>query len=120
MLLLSRSVGNGVFLRMRSGRNCVILTIVPGLGQPSMASTVTRSSQKSPDIRTIGFSFLLPVFGATTPFAMPCSTAYIGRRPSLRAIRASRAASTSIQATSAVYTTTGTTVNPSVPSQNKN
>lgn len=65
MPLLSPSAGNGVCLRLMNGKSCLILTIVPGHGRPSMASTVTRFSQRSPVTRIIGSSFLLPVIGTT-------------------------------------------------------
>ena len=116
----SPSAGNGVFLRMRSGRNCVILTIVPGLGRPSMASTVTRFSQRSPVTRIIGYSFLLPVIGATATFTLSDCTASIGHRPSVRIIRATRTMCTSIQASSAGAATFGISAPLFVLSQNKN
>ena len=119
MPLLSPSAENGVCLRMRSGLNCVMLTIVPGLGRPSMASTVTRSSQKSPVTRIIGYSFLLPVIGTATTLTMLDPTAIIGHRPFLRTVRTTRSACPSIQAASAITTPSGLTADPSVLSQNK-
>ena len=120
MPLLSPSAGNGVCLRMRSGMNCVILTIVPGLGRPSMESTVTRSSQKSPDIRTIGSSFLLPVIGTTTTLTWSESSVTIGHHPSIRTIRATRTLCSSIHPAPASSTTAGMPAFLSVLSQNKN
>ena len=118
MRLLSPLAGVGVCLRMKSGGNCVILTIVSGLGQPSMESMVSKSSQRSPVIQIIGSSFLLPVYGATTICTMPSPTATIGLRPSIRTVRTTRTTCASIQAASAGTTTSGTSANPSVPSQN--
>ena len=100
--------------------NCVILTIVPGLGRPSMESTVTRSSQKSPDIRTIGSSFLLPVIGTTTTLTWSDPSVTIGHRPSIRTIRATRTFGSSIHPAPARSTTAGLSAFLSVLSQNKN
>ena len=119
MRLLSPLVENGVCLRMLSGMNWRIPRIVPGLGQPSMASTVTRFSQRSLVTQIIGYSFLLPVVGATTICTVSGPTAAIGLRPSIWSVRATRAAWASIQAASAGTAATGTTADPSVPSQNK-
>ena len=85
-----------------------------------MASTVAKSSQRSPVTRIIGYSFLLPVIGTTTAFTMSDPTAIIGHRPSIRTIRAARTAWTSIQAATAGTSTTGISADLSVLSQNKN
>ena len=85
-----------------------------------MASKVTRFSQRSPVIRTIGSSFLLLVIGAATLLPVSESAATIGLRPSIWAIRTARSTCASIQAASTVSATTGTTANLSVLSQNKN
>ena len=84
-----------------------------------MASTVTRSSQRSPVIQINGYSFLLPVVGAATTFPMSDPTASIGHRPSLRTIRTSRTACYSNQAASTGTKTAGFTADLSVLSQNK-
>ena len=84
-----------------------------------MASTVKRFSQRNPVTRIIGYFFLLPVFGATTALALSDPTDAIGHRPSIRAIRATRTAVTSIQAVSAGTTTADSTAYLSVLSQNK-
>ena len=118
MLLLSSSAGIGVCLRVMNGKSCLILTIAPGLGQALMASTVTRSSQRSPVTRIIGSSFLLPVIGKPTVCTVSGLAAIIGLRPSI--IRATRTTCTSIQTASAGATTAGTSATLSVPFQNKN
>ena len=85
-----------------------------------MASTVTRFSQRSPVTRIIGYSFLLPVIGATATFTLSDCTASIGHRPSVRTIRATRTMCTSIQASSAGAATSGISAPLFVLSQNKN
>ena len=87
-----------------------------------MASTVTRFSQRSPDIRINGYSFLLPVIGAAAICTRSGLTATLGLRPSIRAVRAARTAWASIQAqaTSAGAAPSGATAYPSVLSQNNN
>ena len=119
MPLLSPLAGIGVFLRIQSGRNCVIQTIAPGLGRLSMASKVTRFSQRSPVTRITGYSFLLPVVDTTTTLTLSDPTAPIGHRPSKRTTRTTRTAWASIQATSSGTTATGMTAGQFVLSQNK-
>lgn len=114
----SLSAENGVCQRMRSGRSCAILTIVPGHGRPSMESMVTRSSQRSPVIRTIGYSFLLPVAGAVPISALSVPAATTGLRLSIRAARTSLGTSTSIPTMSAGTATTVATGSPFVQFQN--
>ena len=90
-----------------------------------MASRVTRFSQRSPDIRIIGSSFLLPGYGAATSCPVSGPAAAIGLRPSsvrsIRTIRAARSTWNSVHTTptAAGGTAPGTTAVPSVLSQNK-
>ena len=103
---------------MRSGRSCAILTIVPGHGRPSMESMVTRSSQRSPDIRIIGYSFLLQVAGAVPISTMSVPSASTGLRLSIWTTRTTRGSSSSIPKVSTGTTTTVTTGYPFVQFQN--
>ena len=83
-----------------------------------MESMVTRSSQRSPDIRIIGYSFLLPVTGRTRISTMSGQTATTGLRLSIRTTRTPRGTSTSVPTMSAGATTTVTTGIPFVQFQN--
>ena len=115
---LSSSAENGVCLRMRSGRSCAILTIVPGHGRPSMESMVTRSSQRSPDIRIIGYSFPPQVAGSIPVSTLSVPSATTGLRLSLRTTRATRGTSASVPTMSAGTTTTVSSGGPFVQFQN--
>ena len=88
-----------------------------------MASTVAKSSQRSPVTRISGSSFLLPVIGTKADLKMSDPKANIGHRPSVREIFCICITPTkccSIRATSAGSVFSGITAYPSVPSQNKN
>ena len=85
-----------------------------------MASTVTRSSQRSPVTQVIGYFFLQPVVGATTALTMSDPPVAIGHRTSIRSnIRTMRGAWASVQEASAGSEAVGIAASLFVLSQNK-